>query len=48
MPAVPAEVAVDLEGRVRVEHIGIGSVGAEQERQDLISVLRILQPRPET
>ena len=42
-----AEVAVDLERRVRVEHVGIGALGAEQELQDVVGVVAVGEPRPE-
>ena len=32
-----AEVAVDLKRRVRVEHVGVGTLGAEQELQDVVT-----------
>ena len=37
-----AEVAVDLKRRVRVEHVGVGTLGTEQELQD---VERVVNPR---
>ena len=42
-----AEVAVDLKRRVRVEHVGVGALGAEQELQDVVRVVAVAEPRPE-
>ena len=36
-----AEVAVDLKRRVRVEHVGIGALGAEQELQNVVRVIAV-------
>ena len=42
-----AEVAVDLERGMGVEHVGVGPVGTDQEAEDLVGVLGVLQPGPE-
>src|SRR4030095_7122438 len=40
-----AEIAVDLEWRMRVEHIGVGAFGADKHVDDVVSRLRGLQTR---
>ena len=42
-----AEVAVDLKRRVRVEHVRVGALRAEQELQDVVRVVAVAEPRPE-
>ena len=58
-PRRAAEIAVDLEGRVGAEQVGIGAGpaafvveskvarGVEQVAQELVSAIAVAQPRPE-
>ncbi|MCY1179390.1 hypothetical protein D9M73_197870 [compost metagenome] len=43
----PAEIAVNLEGRMRVKHIGISALRAEQTLQHRVSVIALAHARPQ-
>jgi hypothetical protein len=42
-----AEIAVDLKGRMRVEHVGVRPPRGEQEAQDTMRMLAVAQPCPQ-
>src|SRR6185295_18620112 len=41
-----AEVTIDLEGRVCIEHVRIGPLGTQQESEDFIRMVALSQTRP--
>jgi hypothetical protein len=42
-----AEVAIDLERRMGIEHIRVGPLGPQQHREDLIRVFAVMEACPE-
>src|SRR3546814_17186712 len=46
-PCSAAEIAVDLEGRMGVEHVGIGAFRSQEEAQYVMRAVPLAQPRPE-
>src|SRR3546814_13581769 len=46
-PCSAAEIAVDLEGRLGVEHVGIGAFRSQEDAQYVMSAVPLAQPPPE-
>jgi hypothetical protein len=42
-----ADIPVDLEGWMRIEHIRIGEPGAQQKREDAVGMFAVPQTRPQ-